>query len=66
MAAQRAGVKRVLLPRLNAKDIEELPGSVGQELEIILVDRIEEAIPLAISGFLKSSAGLTTQLVGHK
>ncbi|HXK62264.1 MAG TPA: endopeptidase La [Acidobacteriota bacterium] len=48
LAARRAGIKRVILPRANQKDLRELPEVVRKELEIILVDRIEDVLGAAI------------------
>jgi ATP-dependent Lon protease len=48
MAAARAGVRRVLLPRRNAKDLVEVPAEVRDQLDIVLVDSIEQALDLAL------------------
>jgi ATP-dependent Lon protease len=49
LAAHRAGLKRVILPRPNGKDLRILPDQVREEIEFILVDRISEALPEVIS-----------------
>jgi ATP-dependent Lon protease len=48
LAARRAGLKRVILPRQNQADLRELPENIRQELEFILVDRIDEVLAAAI------------------
>jgi ATP-dependent Lon protease len=48
LAARRAGIRRVILPRENEKDLRELPKEVRQEMEFLFVDRIEEALAAAI------------------
>jgi ATP-dependent Lon protease len=48
MAAARAGVRRVLLPRRNAKDLVEVPAEVRDSLEVVLVDTIDEALDHAL------------------
>jgi ATP-dependent Lon protease len=48
MAASRAGVQRVLLPRRNEKDLVEVPDEVREKLEVVLVDTIEEALEHAL------------------
>ena len=48
MAAARAGVRRVLLPRRNAKDLVEVPAEVREQLDVVLVDTIEEALEQAL------------------
>jgi ATP-dependent Lon protease len=44
LAAHRAGIKRVLLPHRNKKDLEEVPENVKQDLEIIFVRTAEKLI----------------------
>jgi ATP-dependent Lon protease len=48
LAAHRAGVKRVLLPERNVKDLVDVPEEVRRELDIIPVKRLDEAIDLAL------------------
>ncbi len=48
LAAHRAGIKQVLLPARNAKDIEEIPEEVRAELKIDLVKRIDEVLAHAL------------------
>jgi ATP-dependent Lon protease len=48
MAAARAGVERVLLPRRNAKDLVEVPEEVRDQIDIVLVDTLEDALDLAL------------------
>ncbi|MDR0433478.1 MAG: endopeptidase La [Gracilibacteraceae bacterium] len=49
LAARRAGIKTVLLPRKNEKDLEEIPAEIRQEMEFILVERVEEALTAALA-----------------
>jgi ATP-dependent Lon protease len=48
LAARRAGIRRVILPKENEKDLRELPEPVRQEMEFVLVERIDEALRVAI------------------
>jgi ATP-dependent Lon protease len=41
LAARRVGIKKVLIPRDNGKDLKEIPENVRQSLEIVLVDNIQ-------------------------
>jgi ATP-dependent Lon protease len=50
LAAQRAGLKRVILPRENEPDLAELPAETKRELEFVLVDTIEEVFEGAFDG----------------
>jgi ATP-dependent Lon protease len=44
LAAHRAGVKRVLLPERNEKDLIDIPDEVRKSLEVVLVKRVGEAL----------------------
>ena len=44
IAALRAGIKKVLIPAGNAKDIPELPDEVRQRLEIVPVQNVDEVL----------------------
>ena len=48
IAAHRAGIKTVLLPKDNAKDIPELPERVRQDLELIPVGHLDEVMAAAL------------------
>ena len=50
LAAQRARLKRVILPRENEPDLEELPPETKRELEFIPVDSIEDVLAAAFDG----------------
>jgi len=48
MAAARAGVETVILPRRNQKDLVEVPDDVTEKLEIVFADSVEEVIEAAL------------------
>ncbi len=48
LAARRAGILRVILPRKNDKDLSSLPDQVRDEMEFIFADRIEDVLSAAI------------------
>jgi ATP-dependent Lon protease len=48
LAARRVGIKRVILPRENQKDLSELPEDVAKEMEFIFADKIEDVLSNAI------------------
>jgi ATP-dependent Lon protease len=49
LAAERAGLRRVILPRENEHDLEELPQETREALEFVLVDSIEEVLAAAFA-----------------
>jgi ATP-dependent Lon protease len=50
LAAQRAGIRRVIVPDRNEGEILEIPEHERSELEFVYVDRIEQALEAAIDG----------------
>ena len=48
LAAARAGIRTVILPRRNEKDLVDIPAEVREKLELRLVDTIDEVLDLAI------------------
>ncbi|MEO7146244.1 MAG: endopeptidase La, partial [Bryobacteraceae bacterium] len=48
LAARRAGIRRVILPRPNQKDLRDIPEAARNEMEFIFADRIEDVLAAAI------------------
>jgi ATP-dependent Lon protease len=48
LAARAAGVRTVLLPRANRRDLVELPPTLRDELDLVLVERMEEVVERAL------------------
>jgi len=48
LAALRAGIKTVMLPKRNEKDLEDVPAEARQKLEFVFLERVEEAVRAAI------------------
>jgi ATP-dependent Lon protease len=48
LAAHRGGIKKILIPKENAKDIREIPKKVRDCLEIVLVDHTDEVLREAL------------------
>jgi ATP-dependent Lon protease len=48
LAAHRAGIKRVLIPSENEKDIEEIPATVLKGVELSLVSHMDEVLKRAL------------------
>jgi ATP-dependent Lon protease len=47
LAAKRAGITCVLVPKANESDVKELSPVVTSALDVVFVDHIEQAIPIA-------------------
>jgi len=48
LAARRAGIRAVILPRKNEKDLEEIPGPIQKEMKFHFIQNMDEIIPLAL------------------
>ena len=44
LAARRSGLKRVILPRGNEKDLRDLPQEVRKEMTFVFADRVEDVL----------------------
>ncbi|MFZ0131778.1 MAG: endopeptidase La [Desulfobacterales bacterium] len=50
LAAHRAGIKTVILPQENQKDLEELPENVRKQITFHFVDKMLDVVKLALGG----------------
>ena len=69
LAAHRAGIETVILPRRNERDLEDVPEELRGEMEFIFADSAEDVIPLALTAdgaqpALASVGGMPTPLPG--
>lgn len=48
LAAHRAGIKKVLLPEANEKDLQEIPESVREDMEFVTVSHMDEVLKHAL------------------
>jgi ATP-dependent Lon protease len=48
LAAQRNGIRRVIAPKLNEQDADDVPEHLRAQLELCFVDRIEQVLELAL------------------
>jgi ATP-dependent Lon protease len=52
LAAQRAGVRKMILPLANKKDLHEIPRKVIRDIEFIFVEDVKEVFKEAMAGAL--------------
>lgn len=57
LAALRAGIKTVMLPKRNEKDLEDVPAVAKDKLAFVFLDRVEDAVACAI-GVLPRKSGM--------
>ncbi|MEE3362655.1 MAG: S16 family serine protease, partial [Anaerovoracaceae bacterium] len=44
LAAHRAGIRKVLIPRDNEPDIDDIPENVRRQLTFVLLDNVQQAL----------------------
>jgi ATP-dependent Lon protease len=49
LAAKRAGIQSIILPKLNEKDLEEVPESIKENMEFKFIERMDEAVELCLT-----------------
>ncbi len=52
LAARRTGIKRVVLPKANQKDLRDLPEEVRNEMEFIFAERVEDVLRALVPGIV--------------
>jgi len=48
LAAHRAGLKTVILPKQNAKDLDDVPQEVRESLEFVLAEWVDDVFEVAL------------------
>jgi ATP-dependent Lon protease len=49
LAAKRAGIQSIILPKLNEKDLEEVPESIKENMEFKFIERMDEAVEICLT-----------------
>ena len=53
LAAHRAGIKHVLIPKDNEKDLVDIPKKVKEDIKITPVENVDEVLKIALTKELK-------------
>ncbi len=64
LAARRAGLKTVILPKQNERDLDDLPEELRKDLDYILVDTIAQVLAVALEKPGESHVGETLHVNG--
>jgi ATP-dependent Lon protease len=48
LAAHRGGIKKVVIPKENEKNLKDIPSKVLKEIKIVFVDHMDEVLPHAL------------------
>ena len=51
LAAKRAGMRSVIIPKRNEKDLEDVPKHVKQGLHLVFAETMDDVLPIALKGF---------------
>ena len=51
LAAKRAGIREVILPKKNEKDLNEIAKNIRRDMTFHLVDKMDDVLPVALKGF---------------
>ncbi len=51
IGAHRAGLKTVILPKENQKDLRDLPPRVLRDISLVFVDHMDQVLPIALPAF---------------
>jgi len=63
LAALRAGIFEVILPRANEKDVAELPDNIKNSIKLHFVDRMDEVLAMALESPLPSITPSETEVL---
>ena len=61
MAAHRGGIKRVLVPQANKKDLTDIPQTIKDQMEIIPVMHMDDLLPLSLLSMPIAAEGWKNQ-----
>ena len=53
LAAHRAGIKQVVIPKENEKDLADIPKKVREDIKISVVENVDEVLKIALKNELK-------------
>ena len=48
LAARRAGIKRIILPKNNEKDLQEIPEEIKKDMEFNFISKMDDAVEIAL------------------
>ena len=63
IAAPRGGIKTVIIPKANKKDLEDIPKYVLSDLKFVYVDQVDQVLKVALVRPLRSEEVKETDLL---
>jgi len=58
LAAQRAGIRRIIAPARNEPDVEDIPAHLRDRLEFVWVDEVDQVIDAALQASRRARGGM--------
>ncbi len=65
LAARRAGIHTVVMPKANQKDLRDLPEDVRKEMEFVFAERVEDVLRTVVPGLGEKMAHAKTHPINH-
>jgi len=59
LAAKRMGIKKVIIPKRNRKDLEDLPKYIKKDMKFVLTDKMDQVLKHALINNVKKQASQT-------
>ena len=66
LAARRAGMRQVVLPKDNEQDLHDLPDSVREEMKFVFAERVEDVLSAALPGVGRRLESVTVGLTARR
>jgi ATP-dependent Lon protease len=66
IAGHRAGLKTIILPKNNEKDMEEIPSKVKKDIKFVFIDHMDEVLGVALKRKLKGKVTKTKKKTKRK
>jgi ATP-dependent Lon protease len=66
LAAKRAGIKEVIVPKRNEKDLPDIPEEVRQTLKFHFVENVDQALEVALGPLPRKGKPPATARNGHR
>ena len=64
LAAHRSGLKTIIVPRENEKDLADIPKNVLDSLDVYMVESMDEVLKIALAEPLEIAPAVTTAVSG--
>ena len=65
LAAHRAGIRTVILPEKNRKDLEEVPDTIRRDVKLVFADQMDRVLDAALTGKRRTRSGRRSGTAGR-